>query len=50
MLDIAAVYGESNGEIVRKLIENIYNAIADYDDDTLDFFKMLEGHSLLKGD
>ena len=49
MLEIAAIYGESNPEIVKKIIVNIYGAISDYDGDTLDFFKDMEDHSILSG-
>lgn len=38
LLDIAAIYGESNPEIVRNIIANAYKAHPNFDDDTLDFF------------
>ena len=47
MLDIAAIYGESNGEIVREIIRRTYEAHASYDEDTLEFFQLVERHRLL---
>lgn len=48
MLDLAGIYGDSNPEIVKKIISNVYESIEEYDRDTLDFFTMIEHHFLLK--
>lgn len=47
LLDITAIYGPANPEIIRKLIENAIKTTDYYDDDILDFFSLLEKHPLL---
>lgn len=47
MLDLASVYGGSNPNIVKKLIDNVYKAHSNYDQDTLDFFTSIEKHPTL---
>lgn len=48
LLDLAGIYGEKNPEIVAKLISNAYSAHPNYDEDTLDFFGLIEDHQVLQ--
>jgi hypothetical protein len=41
LLDLAAIFGESNPAIVTRLIDRVYAAHPSYDQDTLDFFTLL---------
>lgn len=48
LLDLAAVYGGSNPDIMKKLIENAFKANENYDQDILDFFSSVENHWVLR--
>jgi hypothetical protein len=48
LLDLAAVYGASSPQLVRKLISNVYAAVQDFDEDTLAFFSLLDQHPFLQ--
>lgn len=48
LLDLAAVYGGSNPEIITKLIVNAFQANEGYDQDILDFFSSVENHWILR--
>ena len=47
LLDLAAIYGESNGPIVREIISNVYAKCRGYQDDTDEFFNLIYRHELL---
>lgn len=47
LLDLAAIYGESNGPIVSEIISNVYAKCRGYRDDTDEFFNLIYRHELL---
>jgi hypothetical protein len=47
MMDIASIYGESNPELVTKIIDNVFKVNGNYDGDVSDFFNTIEKHPVL---
>jgi len=47
MLDLASIYGESNPEIVKKIIGNAFRVNRNYDGDVDDFYNTIEKHPAL---
>jgi len=47
MLDLASIYGESNPEIVKKIIGNAFRVNRNYDGDVDDFYNTIEKHPVL---
>ena len=48
LMNLADVYGESNSEIVAKIITNVYRIFEEeYQNDTRDIFNLIYKHELL---